>query len=102
MVPNLTDPLPPRTLDLTGLPEPFVRQVEQLVRAERDKQAGPPAEASGSPVVQPTPDAGVPDWVSEEWPRFSSDPNPSPEESRRLLANMAAMGMGTAPSQPAD
>jgi hypothetical protein len=40
-----TDTTPPPTpvlLDLTGLPEGFVRYVEGLVREAREKQANPP------------------------------------------------------------
>lgn len=101
MAPNLTDTPVQRTIDLTGLPEPFVQQVERLVQAERDRQAGPPADAAnGSPNAQPTPDAGDPPWVSEAWPRFISRPRPSREEFRRLLDEMAAMSSGQ--SLPAD
>lgn len=36
------------------------------------------------------------------FPTFISDPNPSPEEARRLLDEMAAMGVGAAAPLPAD
>ncbi|MBX9622572.1 MAG: hypothetical protein K2X82_02045 [Gemmataceae bacterium] len=50
MATDLTLTPTPHTLDLTGLPEPFVRQVEQLVRQERAKH-GPPPGTNGSPAA---------------------------------------------------
>ena len=39
---DTTPPPTPVTVDLTGLPEGFVRYVQQLVREAREKQANPP------------------------------------------------------------
>ena len=67
-----TDFAPPLTIDLTGLPAPVVRQVVQIVEAAR----------AGAPLpIDPGP------W-------FISRPRPTLEESRRNLAEMAAMSSG--------
>lgn len=79
----------PLTVDLTGLPEPVVQQVRKLVHEAREKQADAAHGSNGA-------------FATEAFPMFISDPNPSPEESRRLLDQMAARGMGTAPPLPSD
>ncbi len=63
---------PPLTLDLTGLPEPVVRHIVQIVEAAR---------AGGPPPIDPAP------W-------FISRPRPTLEESLRNLDAMAAMSSG--------
>ena len=67
-----TDFAPPLMIDLTGLPTPVVRQVVQIVEAAR---------AGASPPADPV-------------PQFISRPRPTLEESRRNLAEMAAMSSG--------
>jgi hypothetical protein len=66
-----------KTVDLTGLPEPVIREVHrivQLARQDKNKQA----EASPAKPL----------------PRFISDPRPSPEDFERLLDKMASMSTG--------
>ena len=63
----------PLTLDLTGLPEPVVREVHSIVDRARQQSAQCPAAPS---------------------PRYVSDPNPTLEEFRALLEQMAAMSSG--------
>lgn len=52
MASELTQTEEATTIDLTGLPEPVVQQVKQLVREARQKQAQEPAPA-GSTVQRP-------------------------------------------------
>ena len=82
MATDLTHTPNPRTLDLTGLPEPVIQAVTWLVQEARERQARDAGTANG--------------MAGESFPMFVSDPNPSPEETRRLLDEMAAMGTGQA------
>jgi hypothetical protein len=76
----------PKTVDLTGLPEPVVREVHRLVQQARQQLAEEAkTSVNGAPAT-----AGGPS------PRFISDPRPSPEQFGRLLDEMAAMGTGKA------
>ncbi|MBX9622577.1 MAG: hypothetical protein K2X82_02070 [Gemmataceae bacterium] len=53
MATDLTLSPPPRTLDLTGLPEPVIEQVTRIVREAREKQTGevtPSAEGARPPL----------------------------------------------------
>lgn len=70
----------PLTVDLTGLPEPVVRQVHSIVDRARQESPG-----------------SVPAALS---PRYVSDPNPTLEEFRALLEQMASRSSGQ--SLPAD
>jgi hypothetical protein len=93
MATDLSDRQRLRSLDLTGLPEPVVEQVTRLVQEARDKQA---QEGTGTNGTHPAAE----DLDSGTFPMFISRPQPSLEESRRLLDEMAAMGTGQ--SLPAD
>ncbi len=62
----------PLTLDLTGLPEPLVRQVVEVVTAARE---GRPSDV-------------------EIFPKFVSRPKLTSEEFRQLLKEMASMSSG--------
>jgi len=72
----------PLTVDLTGLPDPVVQQVKNLVQKAREKQSGQPPPAVNGSVVEGS------------FPQFISDPNPTPEEFRILLDRMASRGTG--------
>jgi len=50
MATDLTHPQVPQIVDLTGLPEPVVRDIRQLVETLRGKLAGQPA-APRKPLV---------------------------------------------------
>ena len=76
----------PTTVDLTGLPEPVVREVHRLVQQARQKQA----EEAGASAN------GAPKTLTGPSPRFISDPRPTPDQLGRLLDEMAAMGTGKA------
>ena len=69
---DMPPPPVPQMLDLTGLPEPLVRMVVEVVAAAREGRT--------SDVVI--------------FPKFPSRPRPTLEESRRNLAEMAAMSSG--------
>ena len=69
---EMPPPPVPQLLDLTGLPEPLVRMVVEVVSAARE---GRPSDV----VIVP---------------KFISRPRPTLEESRRNLAAMAAMSSG--------
>ena len=43
----------PITIDLTGLPEPVVREVQRIVREAREQQFGPAATAPAGPERRP-------------------------------------------------
>ena len=81
---------PPKTVDLTGLPEPVVREVHRLVQQARQKLAADAGASSN----------GAPPTPAGPSPKFISDPRPTPEQFDRLLDEMAAMGTGKA--LPAD
>lgn len=69
------------TVDLTGLPESVVREVNRLVEEARKQQAGGTAAGEPGPAAVPA---------------FISDPGPTPEQARQLLEEMASMGTGKA------
>jgi hypothetical protein len=77
---------PPTTIDLTGLPEPVVREVHRLVQQARQQLA----EKDGTTAN------GVPKTSAVVYPQFISDPRPTPDQFGRLLDEMAAMGTGKA------
>jgi hypothetical protein len=86
-----------KTVDLTGLPEPVVREVHRLIQQARQKLA---EEAGTSANGAPAPKAGVDGRPSamgnDPFPRFISDPKPTPEQFSQLLDEMASMGTGKA------
>ncbi len=63
------------TVDLTGLPESVVQEVKQLVHEARQHQ-------------------NLQTHSTDAFPEFLLDPKPSPEESRRLLDEMASLSSG--------
>ena len=79
MAPKLEQTPRPTTIDLTGLPEPVVEQVQRIVEEARQQQD----QLGHSPNVTPRPT-----------PTYISDPNPTPEEFMRILDEMATMGNG--------
>lgn len=81
-----------KTVDLTGLPEPVVREVERLVHEARAKQAEETARAVNG--------TGGQEMLNGKFPRFVLDPNPTPDQFNRLLDEMASIGVGQA--LPAD
>jgi len=69
---DMPPPPVPQMLDLTGLPEPLVRMVVEVVAAAREGRTSDIMIAS----------------------KYISRPRPTLEESRRNLAEMAAMSSG--------
>jgi hypothetical protein len=71
------------TVDLTGLPEPVVRGIRQLVQALKEGHSGEVAPATSGYECEP---------LTERFaPLFISRPNPSPEEMERLLDEMSSV-----------
>jgi hypothetical protein len=113
MATDITHKPTAKMVDLTGVPEPVVEPVQKLVQQARQKQAedakasvreaaGPRPAREGHPSE---PESSVPkdglDPVDQEmhtgtFPRFLSDPNPTPQQFEHLLDEMAAMGVGQA------
>lgn len=80
----VTAPAPdyfPHLVDLSGLPREVVEQVHRLVREARERQL-----RTGIPTP-PHPTGPIPIFAVPP-------PNLTPEESERLLDEMAAMGSG--------
>src|SRR5262245_29585612 len=71
------------TWDLSGLPEPVIERVKQLVQDARMKQVSrcPQGDAPGIPVQPP---------LAEPFPKFLSRPRPSLEELEALLDELSA------------
>jgi hypothetical protein len=83
MATDLTPILASRTIDLSGLPEAVVEQVQKLVHEAREKQA-----SGATPPVMSAREQPVP--LPESFPKFISEPRPTPEEFDRLLDELAA------------
>jgi hypothetical protein len=68
-------PPTPQAVDLSGLPEPVVRDVQRLVQALRERVSAGAAPSDAFEAAR-----------RETWPPlFVSRPQPSPEEFDRLL-----------------
>jgi hypothetical protein len=75
------------TVDLTGLPEPVVRGIRQLVQALKGEHTG---EGTG-----PATSGGGREPPAERFaPLFISRPNPSPEELEGLLDEFSSVSTG--------
>ena len=79
MAPNINHLPIATTIDLTGLPEPVIEEVQRIVQEARQQQAVP-SNASND-ARRPT-------------PTYVSDPKPTPQEFMHLLKEMVAMGTG--------
>jgi hypothetical protein len=79
MAPKLDHSPRTNTVDLTGLPEPVVEQVQRIVQEAREQQVDTLKVSAAIPRKTPT---------------YISDPNPTPEEFMRILDEMATMGNG--------
>lgn len=75
------------TVDLTGLPEPVIRGIRQLVQALKEEHTGEGADPVTSEAER--------EAVAERFaPLFISRATPSPEELERLLDESSSASTG--------
>lgn len=106
------NPPPPTWIDLTGLPDEFVRSIQGQVSEARGRFNVPAPNGSATPVPPAAEDPErEAEWIMKEYeegrvtprePTLVSETNLSYEEFRKVLDEMAALGMGDAPPLPAD